>query len=73
MLANVLASTKKPVILVNRLAAALVPDPADRQALLETTDPVTRAEKLCDLAGDLLLNSEQPAMSLGSVDMSMVN
>ncbi len=73
LLANVLASTKKPVILVNRLAAALVPDPADRQALLETTDPVLRAERLCDLAGDLLLNSEQPAMSLGSVDMSMVN
>ncbi len=73
LLANVLASTKKPVILVNRLAAALVPDPADRQGLLEMTDPVLRAEKLCDLAGDLLLNSEQPTMSMGAVDMSMVN
>ena len=73
LLANVLGSTKKPVILVNRLAAALVPDPAARQGLLETLDPVQRAERLCDLAGDLLLQSEQPETSVESFDMSMVN
>lgn len=73
LLANVIGSTQKPVILVNRLAAALVPDPSARQVLLETLDPVERAERLCDLAGDLLLHTEQPETPTDSFDLSMVN
>lgn len=73
LLANVLGSTKKPVILVNRLAAALVPDPQARQGLLEILDPVVRAERLCDLASDLLLNGERPEMTQELFDASMVN
>lgn len=73
LLANVLASTKKPTILVNRLAAALVADTQERQALLELTDPVRRAERLCDLAGDLLLNAEQPELGADVMDVALLN
>lgn len=72
-LGSVLAATRKPTILTNRLAAALASDPADRQRLLETLDPVERAERLTDLAGELLLRVDQPEVEIEGLDFSMVN
>jgi len=74
LLGSVLAATRKPTILTNRLAAALATDPADRQRLLEAADPVERADRLTDLAGDLLLRVDQPELGdLEGFDLSMVN
>ncbi|MFZ4578834.1 MAG: LON peptidase substrate-binding domain-containing protein [Myxococcota bacterium] len=73
LLGTVLSATRKPAILTNRLAAALATDPMDRQRLLELTDPVERAERLTDIAGDLLLRVDQPEIDMEGLDFSMVN
>ena len=57
VLGSVVTSTRKPDILTNRLSAALASDPSTRQELLETPSVVGRAERLADLAGDLLLRA----------------
>jgi Lon protease-like protein len=72
-LGSVLAATRKPGILTNRLAAALASDPMERQRLLEVIDPVERAERLTDLAGELLLRVDQPEVEIEGFDFSMVN
>lgn len=59
LLAAALSSSKKPGILTHRLAAVLAFDPAIRQELLETASPKQRAERLCDIAGDLLLRTTE--------------
>lgn len=73
LLGSVLAATRKPAILINRMAAALATDPAERQRLLEMTDPVERAERLADLSGDLLLRVDVPEIDMEGLDFSMVN
>jgi Lon protease-like protein len=72
-LAAVLQATRKPALLTHRLAAALAADAVARQELLETADPAERAEKLAEIAGELLLRSELPNVELPAVDASMVN
>ncbi len=72
-LGAVLAATRKPGILTHRLAAALAAEPAERQALLEMTDPILRAERLSDLASDLLLRVDQPKVDFSGIDLAMVN
>jgi ATP-dependent Lon protease len=73
LLGQVLTATRKPAILTNRLAAVLATEPADRQQLLEVVDPVERAERLTELAGELLLRVDQPELDLEQFDFSMVN
>jgi len=73
LLGSVLAATRKPAILTNRLAAALATEPAERQRLLETLDPVARAERLADISGDLLLRVDVPEIEMEGLDFSMVN
>lgn len=72
-LAAVLHATRKPALLTYRLAAALAQQPEDRQALLETLDPAERAEKLAEIAGELLLRAEHPELELQPFDVSAVN
>ena len=73
LLGSVLAATRKPAILTNRLAAALATEPAERQRLLEMSDPVARAERLADISGDLLLRVDVPEIEMEGLDFSMVN
>lgn len=56
-LSSVLTATSKPSILTHRLATVIATSPADKQALLETPSVHTRAERLTELATDLLLRS----------------
>jgi Lon protease-like protein len=72
-LAQMLGSTRKPAILVNRLAGVLAIEPADRQKLLEVSDPVERCDRVTDVAGDLLLRVEAPMVDFSQLDASMVN
>lgn len=72
-LGQILGSTRKPILLANRLAAVLAHEPAERQRLLEDTNPLTRIERLADLAGDLLLRADFPEIDFGQVDLSVVN
>ena len=73
LLGQVLHATHKPAILTNRLAAVLASEPAERQKLLEVLDPADRAERLTELAGELLLRVEQPELDFDKFDFSMVN
>lgn len=52
-----LGSTAKPAILVNRIASVLALRPDVRQSLLELPSALTRAERLADVAGELLLQA----------------
>lgn len=72
-LAQMLASTRKPTILVNRLAGVLAIEPADRQAILEIGDPLLRCERVTEVAGDLLLRVDMPHVDFSQLDASMVN
>jgi Lon protease-like protein len=72
-LAQILGSTRKPLLLANRLSAALATDPTDRQRLLETTNPLQRIDRIGDLAGDMLLRADFPEIDFAQVDLSMVN
>lgn len=72
-LAQIIGSTRKPVLLTNRLAAVLCHQPEERQKLLEMTDVLARIERLSDLAGDLLLQADFPEIDFGQVDLSVVN
>jgi Lon protease-like protein len=51
----VMASTRDPGLLANRLAAALLSRPAERQRLLETRCPVRRCDLLVDTIGVRLM------------------
>jgi Lon protease-like protein len=51
----VMASTRDPGLLANRLAGALLTRPADRQRLLETQCPVRRCDLLVDAIGVRLM------------------
>jgi Lon protease-like protein len=72
-LAEVLGSTRKSVLLSNRLASALCSDPVERQRLLENTDPLERLDKIGDLAGDLLVRVDHPEIDFDKVDWSVIN
>jgi Lon protease-like protein len=53
---KVLVGTSDASILTNRLASLLVHDAGSRQELLETLDPLERAERLIDLFGRSVLD-----------------
>jgi Lon protease-like protein len=72
-LSTILTSTRKPDILTNRLATSLAVDPGERQHLLETTSVLSRAERLCEHAGDLLLRSTQLQHEIAGTDSSLLN
>ena len=72
-LAEVLGSTRKTAILSNRLTAALCAEPAERQRLLEMTDPLARLDRIGDLAGDLLVRADNPEIDFESLDFSVIN
>ncbi len=73
VLANVLNKTRKHDILTNRLAHVLATDPLTRQSLLEVTDVTDRAERLTDLAGDLLLRATDNSELSERIDPAIVN
>ena len=73
VLANVLNRTRKHDILTNRLAHVLATDATERQALLEVTDITDRAERLTDVAGDLLLRATNIGSTEGGSDPAVVN
>lgn len=73
VLANVLNRTRKHDILTNRLAHVLATDAEQRQSLLEVTDITERAERLTDVAGDLLLRATDTVDSHGGFDPATVN
>ena len=73
VLANVLNRTRKHDILTNRLAHVLATDAQARQQLLEVTDIAQRAERLTDVAGELLLRATETTSSDGHVDPAIVN
>jgi len=54
-LGRVIAATRDPAILTNRLAAALATEPTVRQGLLEVRSPLARAKLLSDLVGEMML------------------
>lgn len=54
---ELLASSADPAVLSNRLAALLVEDFDERQALLETLCPAARCERLAGRLADLLLGA----------------
>ncbi len=58
-LAAALSSTAKPAILTHRLASVLAFEPEVRQRLLEVASVPERAERLAELAGELLLRSTE--------------
>ncbi len=72
-LAQIIASTRKPLLLSHRLGSALVSDPEDRQRLLETTNPLVRIERINDLAGEALLRADCPELSRSTFDTLTVN
>lgn len=72
-LAQMLGSTRKPAILVNRLAGVLAIEPNERQAILEIGDPLQRCERVIEMAGDLLLRVDMPQVDFSQLDASMVN
>lgn len=59
LLAQALSSSKKAGILTHRVATVLAFDPTMRQALLETPSAKDRAERLVDIASDLLLRTTE--------------
>ena len=72
-LAQIIASTRKPILLCNRLGSALVSDPTERQRLLENTNPLERIERINDLAGEALLRADCPELSYSQFDTQTVN
>ncbi len=72
-LSALLSATRKPVLLTNRLAAALATDPQMRQMLLEMSDPILRCERVADITGDLLLRVDNPEIDFDNLDFSTVN
>ncbi len=73
LLAAALSSSKKPGILTHRLAAVLAFEPTIRQQLLETPSPLQRAERLCDIAGDLLLRTTELSLVAEGGDGELLN
>ena len=73
VLANVLNRTRKHDILTNRLAHVLATDATQRQSLLEVTNITERAEKLTDVAGELLLRATDTNTHEGQVDPAIIN
>ncbi len=72
-LAQILASTRKPLLLTNRLASAVLSDPIERQRALETTHPLTRIEQVNDAAGEALLHADCPQLQYTHFDANSVN
>ena len=54
-LSKVLASTGEPNVLTHRLAAMIVPEPVERQALLESRSALVRCHRLADHLTQLLM------------------
>ena len=55
-LSKVLGSTGDPTILTHRLAAMVVPEPGERQALLESRSPLVRCHRLADQLTQMLMD-----------------
>lgn len=72
-LATIIASTRKPILLANRLGSAMVSDPDERQRLLENLNPIERIERINDLAGEALLRADCPELSFAHFDAATVN
>ncbi|MSQ85021.1 MAG: hypothetical protein EXR77_19460 [Myxococcales bacterium] len=72
-LAQIIASTRKPILLTHRLGSALVSDPDDRQRLLENVNPLERIERINDIAGEALLRADCPDVSFAHFDGATVN
>jgi len=72
-LAQILASTRKPHLLVNRLASAVISDAEGRQRALECDDPLDRIERVNDAAGEALLHADCPELRHAQFDGECVN
>lgn len=72
-LAQILASTRKPLLLANRLASAVLADPVVRQKALELTNPLARIELVNDAAGEVLLHADCPQLQYTQFDATSVN